>query len=380
MPRRRLSLHRPSLVIDLSLGGLIMVAWGVWLGAGAAVTIGVALFIAIIGDALVLLFVDPWRGVVVNRFVSPNPVVSGESVLVSLQTSVSSRWPVGRLSYQDSVGSGGTPILVDAAQDSYRIPMTRRGLTPIGPMSLLAGSPLGLWQSRTVLPGQITVTVWPATTPMHVPEVYQGGGEGTSKMGPPRPQLDDVTLREYNNGDDLHRVHWASLARTGKLLTRAEEPTTIYQVAAGLWAAHNVRAENLDLAASLLASWGQAMIHNTKAFSIELGALVLKQPSHLRLMNALATAGQDPTNDLSAPPSGNVNLLVAAAGPLSSAAMGLPVTASGGVVVVVANPAQQVAAPVGWQVVRVAPGDGLDKAADIMQQSLLARSPAGVSV
>jgi uncharacterized protein (DUF58 family) len=43
------------------------------------------------------------------------------------------------------------------------------------------------------------------------PRTLAGGGE------------DDVTTREYRQGDDLRRVHWRSTARRGELMVRREE-------------------------------------------------------------------------------------------------------------------------------------------------------------
>src|SRR5690606_19468394 len=44
--------------------------------------------------------------------------------------------------------------------------------------------------------------------------------------GAPQRTLEDLTIREYRRGDDLHRIHWRSSARHGELMVRHDEPTT----------------------------------------------------------------------------------------------------------------------------------------------------------
>ena len=118
---------------------------------------------------------------------------------------------------------------------SYRLPTSQRGVFRLGPLELEAVDPFGI--ARTTQDGgpDATVTVHPAfeALPLHmlasvseldssepVPTVGRGGNEFFS-------------LRPYDPGDDLRRVHWPSSARVDDLVvrqpdTRRQTRMTVY--------------------------------------------------------------------------------------------------------------------------------------------------------
>ncbi|WP_324277397.1 DUF58 domain-containing protein [Blastococcus brunescens] len=51
---------------------------------------------------------------------------------------------------------------------------------------------------------------------------HGGGGEGSRRTIAVHGE-DDVSIREYRQGDDLRKVHWRATARTGELMVRLEE-------------------------------------------------------------------------------------------------------------------------------------------------------------
>ncbi|MCZ7526206.1 MAG: DUF58 domain-containing protein [Acidimicrobiia bacterium] len=107
---------------------------------------------------------------------------------------------------------------------AYRLPTARRGRYRIGPLTLSAGDPFGLVRRVwTAAPAEV-VLVHPGSTPSSRPRGPRSGLAGEQRRRA-RGYDDEefLTLREYEVGDDLRRVHWRSTARTGDLMIRQHE-------------------------------------------------------------------------------------------------------------------------------------------------------------
>lgn len=130
------------------------------------------------------------------------------------------------------VGSGRgefeVPRLSPKAEhdELFAIPTTARGVLAVGPVSVLRGDPLGLFERSSDRRQAVDLYVHPRTTSL------QGLSLGRLRdlEGLPSTQLarDDVSfhaLREYQHGDDLRHVHWKSTARVGDLMMRQYEET-----------------------------------------------------------------------------------------------------------------------------------------------------------
>jgi len=299
----------------LALAGLFFVAWGIWTGAIGGVVLGAGLLVGWLLDGLVLLVGDPWRGHQVTRQVVPHPSRAGQPVRVWLLNGSdgrrSARWLT--TGYQDRVpwGQGWLPVAdVTEGYGRYGVTPPRRGSVEFGPLRLLAHSPLGLWQSGRTSRQPTSLRVWPATVPMVVPPPVATEARASTGLGLPRPHLDDTTLREYQPGDDLHRVHWRSLARSNRLLTRAEEPSSTQNTVAALRVQPGATSAAIDLGVELLASWAEAMRKAGNSFEVQLGAETMPQPGNARLMDMLANIGAD---DL-ATVTGDASVIVEVAG------------------------------------------------------------------
>src|SRR5690606_19752568 len=111
----------------------------------------------------------------------------------------------------------------------YSLTPTRRGRWPPGPPLTTRTGVFGLVRapqpprSATHLPG------WPPTG--RPPVGPRAAGEGDHPAPGARLQsTDDSVLREYVAGDDPRRVHWASAARRGQLMVRADESAGVRPV------------------------------------------------------------------------------------------------------------------------------------------------------
>ena len=114
-------------------------------------------------------------------------------------------------------------------QASYRLPTSQRGLFAVGPMEFRCTDPFGLSALTRVAAGSSTLCVHPAFD-MLAPLDLDWSGSDHTELGETRPAThgdEFYALREYQLGDDLRRVHWASSARTDRLMIRQDqEPTS----------------------------------------------------------------------------------------------------------------------------------------------------------
>jgi uncharacterized protein (DUF58 family) len=116
----------------------------------------------------------------------------------------------------------------ETARAAYRIPTTRRGRYRVGPLAVAAIDPFGLARRSFTLGGSSEVTVCPRVHDILAP--HQPGGRLVASIESVRARAlvseggeEFLTLRDYEVGDDLRRVHWRSTARTGDLMVRQDE-------------------------------------------------------------------------------------------------------------------------------------------------------------
>jgi len=114
----------------------------------------------------------------------------------------------------------------ETARAAYRLPTERRGVFELGPLSAQLRDPFGLAQSVSDAAPATKLTVYPKVVPIEpLPHTLghdpHAGADHATALG--RGGEDFYALREYQVGDDLRRVHWKSVARTGELMIRQDE-------------------------------------------------------------------------------------------------------------------------------------------------------------
>jgi uncharacterized protein (DUF58 family) len=95
----------------------------------------------------------------------------------------------------------------------------------LGPLRLRLVDPFGLVERSTVGTDTATLLVLPRVRPLGPGALstgHGGGGEGARRSIAVHGE-DDVSTREYREGDDLRKVHWKATARRGELMVRLEE-------------------------------------------------------------------------------------------------------------------------------------------------------------
>jgi uncharacterized protein (DUF58 family) len=100
-----------------------------------------------------------------------------------------------------------------------------RGRHRLGPLGVQVQDPFGLANRHAVLEGTADLVVLPAVHPLSSSRQPSSGvgSEGELAHLIALHGEDDVTIREYRDGDDLRRIHWPATARTGDLMVRQED-------------------------------------------------------------------------------------------------------------------------------------------------------------
>lgn len=212
--------------------GTTTVVCGLVLGQWAMVQLG-ALAVLLPLCAAVAVGRSPHR-LTLTRDVVPRTVAVGRSAVVHLHLHHEGRLSSGTLLLEEvlpyalgqrprfvveGTGGGWTRDL------TYTVRPEVRGHHAVGPLTMRVTDPFGMVELGRTFHTTASLVATPRTVPL-------GGGppaRAWSGSGHSRPrsfsvgQAEDVTVRDYQQGDDVRRVHWPSTARTGELMVRREE-------------------------------------------------------------------------------------------------------------------------------------------------------------
>jgi uncharacterized protein (DUF58 family) len=108
---------------------------------------------------------------------------------------------------------------------SYHLTPRTRGRYAIGPLSAWVADPFDLVRQRIDFGERHDLVVYPAVEDLGPsPSAAPVGGAGESSTRQLfRSGEDFYTMRGYEIGDDLRKIHWPSVARTGELMIRQDE-------------------------------------------------------------------------------------------------------------------------------------------------------------
>ncbi|GAA4717510.1 Uncharacterized conserved protein, DUF58 family, contains vWF domain [Promicromonospora umidemergens] len=209
-------------------------------GLGAAALLAVTVAWVAIGTQRL----ESGRGALhVTRAVTPNPVVRDRTADVSLLVAAHqasgaayerlSRLRLSEQAAHELAGHQGIRARVSARADRitvhYSLTPTRRGRWSLGPLLTTRTDVFGLVRATQPLGSATHVPVWPRTVELAV-RTRSVGDVDHSATGARLQSSDDSVLREYVAGDDPRRVHWASAARRGQLMVRADESAGVRPV------------------------------------------------------------------------------------------------------------------------------------------------------
>ena len=213
--------------------GFLLIVLGTALGVRALQQLGVGLLILVIAAVIVVRLGKHEIGL--NRTVIPERVSSGQAVTVSLVLTNKGRGPAPLMLLEDNL----PPQLPGRArfalhgiepggsrQVGFGLRPPRRGRFHIGPLDIAFVDPFGLAHIRSRGESITTFLVYPAIEPLALPRDL-GRQQSMVVSALRRPTAahgeEFYTLREYVQGDDLRKIHWASTAKRGTYMIRQEE-------------------------------------------------------------------------------------------------------------------------------------------------------------
>lgn len=178
-----------------------------------------------------------------------------------------------------------------AHEELFAIPTSARAVLAVGPVSVLRGDPLGLFERTHDRRQAVDLFVHPRTVSLEGLSL----GHLRDLEGLPVQQLerDDVSfhaLRDYQPGDDLRHVHWKSTARTGDLMVRQYEQTRRSHFVVGL-SAHPDEyrdPEEFETAISVAGSVGLRAFRDSRVLDARTQHGPMRANTGRRFLDALA--------------------------------------------------------------------------------------------
>ncbi len=215
----------------LSGAGLALVL--LWYALGEAELLLTGL-ILIIGQIAAILYVRSRKPrLEVNRRLGSSTVHDGDTTTVTLLLDNVSRRSVSHLTIEDDVNRLGVASFEvaklkkrESTTATYRVTCRPRGVYRVGPTIVRASDPLGLATLSAGTGPVDRIVVYPAVEELNGFPIIRGQDPAMQASRPEHARRggeDFYTLREYQRGDDLRRVHWPSSAKTDQLMIRQLE-------------------------------------------------------------------------------------------------------------------------------------------------------------
>ena len=207
-------------------GGVYLVAWA--FGSQPLYPIGLGLVLAVVAAALWVRFLR--KPMTLRRVFPRGDRVAGDDVPVRLELDVDGFVPTGSLTLRENVeGLGEQEVGLNRrhgrVRGGYTLPGVPRGRYPIEETRLELEDPFGLERVSVELPSGGSILVYP-----HLVDVERLFSEAGARSPEGRRLLlrrpsgfDLHSVREYEEGESLRRVHWPSTAKRGQLMVKELE-------------------------------------------------------------------------------------------------------------------------------------------------------------
>ncbi|MEV8218349.1 DUF58 domain-containing protein [Microbacterium sp. NPDC077391] len=182
-----------------------------------------------------------------------------------------------------------------SAEELFAIPTQRRGVVEVGPVSVVRGDPLGVFERAHRRDDPVDLFVHPRTV------LFGGQSLGFLRdlEGLPATDLsrDDVSfhaLLEYQPGDDLRHVHWRSTARTGTMMVRQFEETRRSHFVIGLSRSRGDYRDDdeFELGISIAGSIGLRALQDSQRVDVRVQGRELASGTGKQLLDSLSAVEQ----------------------------------------------------------------------------------------
>lgn len=202
-----------------------------WIAFGERMLLAVGIFLVLAVGFGMLYARRAAPRVAISRHLTPFQVHDGERAVVEISLVTGRR--VYHVAVEDEVhGLGSAHFVVDRVDPHhpmvgrYEILCRPRGIYRVGPADVRVRDPLGLSESGGTAGRADRLVVYPAVEILDGLPLGRGQDPSvnTAKASfAPQGGDDFFTLREYQQGDDLRRVHWPSSAKRDELMIKQLE-------------------------------------------------------------------------------------------------------------------------------------------------------------
>jgi uncharacterized protein (DUF58 family) len=207
-------------------GGIYLAAWA--FGSEALYPVALGLVLAVAAAALWVRVLR--RPMTLRRRLGRGDRLAGDDVPVQLELDAEGLVPSGTLVLRERIarlGERETPLVRRHGRLRGRYVLRRvpRGRYPIEAAQIVIEDPFGLERVEVELPSQSSILVYPRL--VDVDRLFSESGARTPegrRLLLRRPSGFDLhSVREYERGESLRRVHWPSTAKRGQLMVKELE-------------------------------------------------------------------------------------------------------------------------------------------------------------
>jgi uncharacterized protein (DUF58 family) len=207
-------------------GGVYLAAWG--FGSEALYPIALGLVLAVVAAALWVRFLA--KPMTLNRILSAGEHLAGDDIPVRLEVDLDGRMPSGALVVRERIARLGEieTVMVNRRgrlRGSYRIDGVPRGRYAVESVDAVLEDPFGLERVELKLPAGESLLVYPRLVDLD--GLFSDSGaralEGRRLLLRRPTGFDLHSVRAYEQGESLRRVHWPSTAKRGQLMVKELE-------------------------------------------------------------------------------------------------------------------------------------------------------------